>query len=207
MRNTTFGFVFQSFNLVVRMNARDNVEMPLVYAGDRTTRRYRAMRALAAVGLERRANHFPSTLSGGEQQRVAIARALVTDPQILLADEPTGNVDTTTSAQLMRLIGELNKDGRTVIIVTHEAAIAAYARRIVKIEDGTVVYDQGQVAQDGHLQLAQMGQDMKGLERVGATLAQSPPIDARARSQGKRRALRGNRAVDDGEEADGAGRE
>ena len=143
LRNTAFGFVFQSYNLVARMNALQNVEMPLIYAGERQTRRDKALSALAAVGLDERALHLPSALSGGEQQRVAIARALVTDPRILLADEPTGNVDTQTSAQIMRMISHYS-DGRTVIVVTHEAAVAAYASRVVRIQDGRIVYDERQ---------------------------------------------------------------
>jgi putative ABC transport system ATP-binding protein len=142
VRNRLVGFVFQSFNLIPRMSAVHNVEMPLIYSGMRGERRARALAALEAVGLGDRAQHQPSELSGGQQQRVAIARALITDPAILLADEPTGNLDTESSRDIMRLFVELNREGRTVILITHEPDIAAYAQRVVRLRDGLVVADE-----------------------------------------------------------------
>jgi putative ABC transport system ATP-binding protein len=144
IRNRKIGFVFQSFNLVPRTSALQNVGLPLVYAGLNTERKPRALAALAAVGLQDRAGHQPSELSGGEQQRVAVARALVTDPAILLADEPTGNLDTEASMELMRLLVGLNQAGRTVVLITHEEEIAAFARRVVRLRDGLIISDQPQ---------------------------------------------------------------
>jgi putative ABC transport system ATP-binding protein len=142
IRNRKIGFVFQSFNLIPRSSALQNVEMPLVYAGDGHNRRQRAMAALEAVGLRDRARHQPSELSGGQQQRVAIARALVTEPAILLADEPTGNLDTESSLEIMRLLTALNRQGRTIVLITHEPDVAAFAERVVKLRDGLVVADE-----------------------------------------------------------------
>jgi putative ABC transport system ATP-binding protein len=142
IRNRKIGFVFQSFNLIPRSTALSNVEMPLIYAGLGRERRPRAEAALAAVGLAERARHQPAELSGGEQQRTAVARALVTDPKILLADEPTGNLDTHASAEIMRLFADLNRQGRTVVLITHEADIAAYAQRVVQLKDGVIVRDE-----------------------------------------------------------------
>ena len=141
IRNRKIGFVFQSFNLIPRSTAIHNVEMPLIYAGVSHQRRQRAMAALDAVGLVERAKHQPSELSGGQQQRVAIARALVTEPAILLADEPTGNLDSESSIEIMRLLVELNEDGRTVVLITHENDIAAFAKRVVRLKDGLVLED------------------------------------------------------------------
>jgi putative ABC transport system ATP-binding protein len=142
VRNREIGFVFQTFNLLARTSALDNVELPLVYAGlPRGERREKARRALDRVGLADRAGHQPSELSGGQRQRVAIARALVNGPSILLADEPTGNLDSATSAEIMALFDELHRQGNTVILVTHEADIAAHARRRVVMRDGKVVSD------------------------------------------------------------------
>ena len=145
IRNHKIGFVFQSFNLIPRSSAVHNVEMPLIYAGVTENRRARAMAALAAVGLSDRARHQPMELSGGQQQRVAIARALVTNPAVLLADEPTGNLDTEASYEIMRLFGELNADGRTVVLITHEADIARFTSRVVRLRDGVVLSDERQV--------------------------------------------------------------
>ena len=142
VRNREIGFVFQTFNLLARATALHNVELPLVYAGvSAAERRAKAVRALEAVGLGERMQHRPNELSGGQRQRVAIARALVNDPAILLADEPTGNLDSTTSEEIMRLFSELHASGQTVIMVTHEADIAAYAERVIVLRDGQVASD------------------------------------------------------------------
>ena len=141
IRNTRIGFVFQSFNLIARTSAVRNVELPLVYAGARNNRRKRALAALERVGLGERAGHLPNELSGGQQQRVAVARALVTDPAIILADEPTGNLDTTSTVEIMRLLVELNDVGRTVVLITHEPEVAEFAKRVVELRDGGIVRD------------------------------------------------------------------
>jgi putative ABC transport system ATP-binding protein len=143
IRNREIGFVFQTFNLLARTSALENVELPLVYAGvHRRERREKARRALERVGLADRARHQPSELSGGQRQRVAIARALVNSPSILLADEPTGNLDSATSEEIMGLFDDLHGQGNTVILVTHEAEIAVHARRRVVLRDGKVVTDE-----------------------------------------------------------------
>jgi putative ABC transport system ATP-binding protein len=142
LRNRTIGFVFQGFNLLPRMSLQDNVALPLVYAGlDKETRRARARGLLERVGLGQYAESLPSRISGGQQQRVAIARALVNEPRLILADEPTGNLDSHTSEDVMRLFGELNADGITIVLVTHEQDIAAHARRQVRFLDGHIVSD------------------------------------------------------------------
>ncbi|MFL6196904.1 MAG: ABC transporter ATP-binding protein [Thermoanaerobaculia bacterium] len=143
IRNKEIGFVFQTFNLLSRTDALHNVELPLVYAGlSRAERRSRATKALEKVGLGGRMHHQPNELSGGQRQRVAIARALVNDPSILLADEPTGNLDSATSEEIMALFDELHQAGNTVILVTHEADIADHAWRRVTLRDGKVISDQ-----------------------------------------------------------------
>ena len=142
IRNRKIGFVFQSYNLIPRASAVHNVEMPLIYAGDNRQRRERAMAALESVGLSERAGHLPNELSGGQQQRVAVARALVTDPAILLADEPTGNLDSESSLEIMKLLRDLNQQGRTIVLITHEPDIAAFAQRVVRVRDGVVVSDE-----------------------------------------------------------------
>lgn len=143
IRNREIGFVFQTFNLLARTSAVANVELPLVYSGvSRKERRARAERALERVGLADRMTHRSNELSGGQRQRVAVARALINDPSILLADEPTGNLDSTTSGEIMELFDELNQSGNTVILVTHESDISAHAHRIVTLRDGKVISDQ-----------------------------------------------------------------
>ncbi len=142
LRNKTLGFVFQNFNLLARTSAVENVELPLLYAGVKSKeRRARAMEALARVGLADRFEHEPTQLSGGQQQRVAIARALVNRPAVLLADEPTGALDSKTSVEVMKLLEELGSSGITVILVTHAADVAAHARRVIVMRDGKVITD------------------------------------------------------------------
>jgi putative ABC transport system ATP-binding protein len=144
IRNRKIGFIFQSFNLLPRTSARENVELPLLYSAQRLTNaqlREKADRVLASVGLGGREDHHPSQLSGGQQQRVAIARALVNDPEVLLADEPTGNLDSRTSVEIMAIFQQLNERGITVVMVTHEQDIAAYARRNVVMRDGILLSD------------------------------------------------------------------
>lgn len=143
VRNRTIGFVFQSFNLLQRMTLEDNVALPLVYAGQqRATGRLAAREMLARVGLERYATALPNRISGGQQQRAAIARALINRPHLLLADEPTGNLDSQTSGEIMNLFSELNRQGITIVLVTHEHDVAAYAQRQVTFLDGHIVADQ-----------------------------------------------------------------
>ncbi|MGU3336880.1 ABC transporter ATP-binding protein [Methylobacterium mesophilicum] len=142
MRRDWIGFIFQSYNLLPRSTAVENVELPLIYAGIASRlRRLRARAALEAVGMSVRETHFPSQLSGGEQQRVAIARALVGDPAVLLADEPTGALDSRTGAEILALFHQLNRGGQTVVIITHDAAVAAQCARTVHLRDGEVVDD------------------------------------------------------------------
>jgi putative ABC transport system ATP-binding protein len=144
IRNHKIGFVFQNFNLLPRTSARENVELPLVYSAQRLTHaelREKADRVLTSVGLAGREDHYPSQLSGGQQQRVAIARALINQPEVLLADEPTGNLDSRTSVEVMAIFQQLNERGITVIMVTHESDIAAYAKRNVMMRDGVILND------------------------------------------------------------------
>ncbi|HEV2216306.1 MAG TPA: ABC transporter ATP-binding protein [Candidatus Dormibacteraeota bacterium] len=146
IRNRKIGFVFQSFNLIPRTTALHNVEMPLVYAGA-PDRKRRSLAALSAVGMEDRAGHQPTELSGGQQQRAAIARALVTDPAILLADEPTGNLDTASSLEILKLLVQLNREqNRTIVLITHEPDIARFAKRVVELRDGRVLSDRQNAA-------------------------------------------------------------
>ncbi len=144
-RNATLGFVFQNFNLLSRTSALENVELPLLYAGVATRQRHaRAREALERVGLGERAEHHPNQMSGGQQQRVAIARALVNRPKVILADEPTGNLDSATSNDVMAIFQQLRDTGITVVLVTHEPDIAAYASRVIQMKDGLVVSDRRQ---------------------------------------------------------------
>ncbi|MFO7914541.1 MAG: ABC transporter ATP-binding protein [Candidatus Krumholzibacteriales bacterium] len=141
IRNQKIGFVFQSFNLLVRTSALENVELPLIYSDKQDITKL-AQEALKSVGLAARMDHHPGELSGGQQQRVAIARALVNDPEIIFADEPTGNLDTRSSLEIIALFADLHKRGRTIVLVTHEPDIATHTRRIIKISDGRIIADE-----------------------------------------------------------------
>jgi putative ABC transport system ATP-binding protein len=142
LRNRKIGFVFQSFNLVPRTSALANVELPLAYAGlGRAERRRRAVEALRAVGMGDRMRHHPSELSGGQQQRVAVARAIVCNPSLILADEPTGNLDSHSTADVLQILDDLNDEGRTVVLITHEPDVAARARRVLRLGDGRILED------------------------------------------------------------------
>jgi putative ABC transport system ATP-binding protein len=143
IRNKKIGFVFQNFNLLPRSTAIENVELPLIYNNIQSNNRTKlAKEALSMVGLEGREKHYPTQLSGGQQQRVAIARAIINEPSIILADEPTGNLDSNTSIEIMEIFKRLNKDGKTIIMITHETDIAAFAERIVMFRDGKVVKEE-----------------------------------------------------------------
>lgn len=143
IRNKYIGFVFQTFNLMPRMTARENVELPLIYAGvESAVRRRKADEMLDLVGLADRSHHKPNELSGGQKQRVAVARALINDPAVLLADEPTGNLDSSTSAEIMNLFEQIYQNGNAIILVTHEDDISRHARRIIKLKDGAIASDE-----------------------------------------------------------------
>ncbi len=151
LRNRKIGFVFQTFNLLARETALGNVELPLIYAEERSSRRRRkALAALERVGLEDRVHHLPNQLSGGQQQRAAIARAIVNEPLMLLADEPTGALDSATSKQVMEVFRELHRQGMTVVVVTHDPGVAAYAERIVRFQDGSIISDEKRDKQDAY---------------------------------------------------------
>ncbi len=168
IRNQKFGFVFQSFNLLARTTALRNVELPMLYAG-RGNRDARAKWALERVGLSDRMHHKPNELSGGQQQRVAIARALVNDPVVVMADEPTGALDTRTSVEIMDIFQELNREGRTVVMVTHENDIAQHASRIIRFKDGLVVEDvQVTDRRDARVELEEIKQEQARKDAVGA---------------------------------------
>jgi putative ABC transport system ATP-binding protein len=157
IRNRRIGFVFQQFNLLARTSALENVELPLMYAGLPAAERHkRAAAKLAQVGLDERGGHLPSQLSGGQQQRVAIARALVNDPALILADEPTGALDSRTSLEIMALLQELNRAGITIVVVTHERDIAAYAGRLISFRDGRVRSDERNAPRDASADLARL---------------------------------------------------
>lgn len=142
VRNKEIGFIFQGFNLIANLTAVENVELPLIYRGiDKKTRRELAVQALEMVGLEHRMKHKPSEMSGGQQQRVAIARAIAAKPPVILADEPTGNLDSASSKEILKILKELHRDGRTVILITHDDGIAAQAKRVVRIMDGKIESD------------------------------------------------------------------
>ncbi|GAC1604644.1 MAG: ABC transporter ATP-binding protein [Acidimicrobiales bacterium] len=150
VRNRKIGFVFQSFNLIPRTSAMANVELPMVYAGmKKAARRRRAEHALVAVGLGDRMHHLPSELSGGQQQRVAVARAIATNPAIILADEPTGNLDSHATLEVLDIFSRLNLEGRTVILITHEDDVADVAKRVIRLRDGEVIEDRRQSPVDG----------------------------------------------------------
>ena len=167
VRNRRIGFVFQQFNLLPRTSALENVELPLIYAGVKPTDRHnRAGAKLSLVGLASRADHHPAQLSGGQQQRVAIARALVNEPALILADEPTGALDSRTSLEIMALLQQLNAQGMTIVVVTHENDIAAYSSRLITFRDGRVRSDQRQVPRDAQADIERLDRQPAEVEAV-----------------------------------------
>ncbi len=173
LRNRKIGFVFQSFNLVARTSALANVELPLAYAGLRgAERRRRAERALRSVGMGHRLDHQPSELSGGQQQRVAVARAIVTNPSLILADEPTGNLDSHSTEEVLRIFARLNEEGRTVVLITHEPDVAEQSKRVIRLSDGEVVEDSR--SRDVH-DAPPVMQSQKSAHRAGASVVEAQP--------------------------------
>ncbi len=174
LRNRKIGFVFQSFNLVPRTSALVNVELPLAYAGLRgAERRARAEHALRSVGMGHRLNHQPAELSGGQQQRVAVARAIVTNPSLILADEPTGNLDSHSSEDVLRIFARLNEEGRTVVLITHEPDVAAQAKRVIRLSDGEIVEDAR--SREVHDPPPEVAGQKSAHPPAGAGLAQAQP--------------------------------
>ena len=162
LRNRRIGFVFQSFHLLPRADALSNVELPMVYGGiPRAKRHEKAMASLTRVGLAERYHHRPNQLSGGQQQRVAIARALVNDPSLILADEPTGALDSRTSLEIMALFQALNRGGMSVVMVTHEPDVAQFARRVLRFRDGRMIEDKRQEPADAQAMLAALGAEQE----------------------------------------------
>jgi putative ABC transport system ATP-binding protein len=162
LRNSKIGLVFQSFNLLTRATAQENVELPLLYADQEVDGSKRALELLTQVGLGDRAHHLPTELSGGEQQRVAIARALIMDPHLILADEPTGALDTRSGLEVLAIFQKLNAEGRTVALVTHDRAIANHARRVITIQDGAIVSDEAVAdPRDAEQELAALSQEVQ----------------------------------------------
>jgi len=162
LRNSRIGLVFQSFNLLARFTAEENVELPLLYADHEADGTKRALELLTQVGIGDRAHHLPTELSGGQQQRVAIARALIMDPHIVLADEPTGALDTRSGLEVMAILQRLNDEGRTVVVITHDRAIADHARRIITLSDGAVISDEAVASpRDAEQELAALPQEVQ----------------------------------------------
>jgi putative ABC transport system ATP-binding protein len=174
LRNRKIGFIFQSFNLVPRTSAIANVELPLAYAGlNHAERRRRAAQALGAMGMADRMRHLPSELSGGQQQRVAVARAIVTNPSLILADEPTGNLDSHSTEDVLAIFARLNEEGRTVVLITHEPDVAAQARRVIRLNDGEIVADERLLAVSDPLPAAHSQKSAHSLAAAHVPGAQS----------------------------------